>query len=113
MDGINLLPCLTGSGDATEREPLFWQLDLYRGLQRHYPKPKPYATEAVRWQRWKLLAKDGEPLELFDLDADIRETNNLLDTQPEIAAQLARSVRSFLDAPRDSSGIAQKHPAKK
>lgn len=113
LDGINLLPCLTGSGVATERELLFWQLDLYRGLQRHYPKPKPYATEAVRWQNWKLLAKDGEPLELFDLDADIRETNNLLDTQPEIAARLARRVRSFLDAPRDSSGIAQNRPAKK
>ncbi|MBM3858890.1 MAG: arylsulfatase [Verrucomicrobia bacterium] len=107
LDGINLLPCLTGSGVTTARESLFWQLDLYRGLQRHYPKPKPYATEAVRWKKWKLLAKDGDPLELFDLDADIRETNNLLDQHPEVVSEMNGSLRRFLNDPRDRSGAVK------
>jgi N-acetylgalactosamine-6-sulfatase len=113
VDGVDLLPLLTGARAETGRGPMFWQLDLYPRLQRHYAKPKPYATEVAIEGKWKLLCRDAVPLELFDLEADLAETSNLLDTQPAIAARLARSVRSFLDAPRDSSGIAQKSPAKK
>jgi arylsulfatase A len=102
LDGINLLPRLTGSGTAAGRGSLFWQLDLYRGLQRHYPKPKPYATEAVRRGKWKLLAKDGQPLELFDLDADLTEKQNLLESQPKLAAELAAEIKARLAEPRRS-----------
>jgi len=102
VDGINLLPCLTGSGAAIERGLLFWQLDLYRQLQRHYPKPKPYATEAVRRGKWKLLAKDGQPLELFDIEADVSEKQDLLESQPKLAAELAAEVKARLAEPRKS-----------
>ena len=46
--------------------------------------------EAIRSGRWKLhFAKHGEEHEaLFDLDADIGETANLLDEHPEIVARL-------------------------
>ena len=30
------------------RGTVFWQLDLYKSIQRHYPKPKPYATEVAK-----------------------------------------------------------------
>ncbi|MFM8903828.1 MAG: hypothetical protein ACKOIB_01030, partial [Verrucomicrobiota bacterium] len=82
-------------------------------LQRHYPKPKPFATEAAMDGKWKLLCRDGRPVELFDLEADLSETTNLLQQHPEVAERLTREVRAFLDAPRDASGIAQKRPAKK
>jgi hypothetical protein len=47
------------------------------------------------------------------LEADLAETTDLLERHPEVAARLARDVRSFLDAPRDASGIAKKGPAGK
>lgn len=102
LDGINLLPCLTGADNAARRGSMFWQLDLYRGLQRHYPKPKPYATEAIRRGKWKLLAKDGQPLELFDLEADVAETRNLIESQPKLVAELATEIKARLAEPRKS-----------
>lgn len=112
VDGINLLPHLTTGAGPGERGPLFWQLDLYRAMQRHTPKPRPFATEAVSEGRWKLLTLDAKPLELFDLEADIGETRNVLDEHPEIVTRLSRQVRTLLDSPRDRSGFtAGKKPA--
>ncbi len=111
--GVNLLPHWQSGADIDRSGPLLWQLDLYPRLQRHYPKPIPYATEVAMEGKWKLLSRDAVPLELFDLEADIVEGVNQLDNQPEVAARLARSVRSFLDEPRDSSGSVRKRPARK
>jgi arylsulfatase A-like enzyme len=113
VDGVNLLPHWQNGTPVARGGPLLWQLDLYSRLQRHYPKPKPYATEAAMDGKWKLLCRDAQPLELFDLEADLAETTDLLERHPEVAARLARDVRSFLDAPRDASGIAKKGPAGK
>jgi hypothetical protein len=60
--------------------------------------------------RWKLLARDGQPLELFDLETDIGETKNLLEQQPVIAAKLTGQIRGFLSSPRDGSGIVPPPP---
>ena len=49
IDGLSLLPHLKGEAPPSDeaRGTVFWQLDLYRSIQRHYPKPKPYATEVA------------------------------------------------------------------
>jgi len=104
VDGLSLLPILTGEKTTLKRDTVFWQLDLYRHLQRHYPKPKPFATEVARRGRWKLLALDGKPVELFDVESDPAETTNLLEKEAEIAAELESELRQFLAAPRDRSG---------
>lgn len=105
IDGINLLPHIMNDKpiDQAERGTLFWQLDIYKHLQRHYPKPKPYSTEVARRGRWKLLCRDGKPQELFNIEADARETNNLLAEHHELAEELAGKVRAFLAEPRRSS----------
>ena len=79
-----------------ERGTVFWQIDLYKQIQRHYPKPEPYATEVTRCGRWKLLSMNGEPVELFDVMADPNEQHNLLAEHPEKAAAMAKEVKAWL-----------------
>jgi len=104
VEGINLLPVLTGKQTTLEPRTVFWQLDHYRRLQRHYPKPKPYSTAVVRRGPWKLLAKGAQPVELFNVESDPRETTNLLEKKPKLVAELQSELRAFLAAPRDRSG---------
>lgn len=98
-DGENLL------APQSARTALFWQIDIYKTLQRHYPKPKPYATEALRSGEWKLMAMDGKPVALYNLKADPLESTNLLDRQPAVVARLAAEVRAFLTAGRNRGGF--------
>ena len=78
MDGVNLLPYLSGDLDDPPHEDLFWR---YRD------------RIALRRGKWKLIRQDG-PMRLFDLSRDIGETNDLMDEQPEVA----RAMRERLDA---------------
>jgi arylsulfatase A-like enzyme len=66
---------------------------------------------AIRSAHWKLVAGNGsggrepprgtpfgEPFQLFDLDRDPGETNDLIDVHPEIAAELAATLQQLRDA---------------
>lgn len=104
FDGVNLLPHLTGSTETVERKTVFWQLNLYKSLQRHSKKPTPYATEIARKGKWKMLAKGGEPVELFNIEADIYEKNNLMDENPDVIAELKKDLKGWLAEPREQFG---------
>ncbi|MBL8230214.1 MAG: sulfatase-like hydrolase/transferase [Bryobacterales bacterium] len=106
LDGVNLLPHLRKPETVVKREVLLWQIDHYPRLQRHYPKPKPYATEAALAGRWKLLSNDGRPVALYDIGSDREEVQNLMDTQPRVVAELEAQVKRFLTAERDRRGKA-------
>jgi arylsulfatase A len=108
LDGINLLPHMADGTSPPDRETLFWQVDLYRHLQRHYPKPKPYATEVARRGKWKLLANNGKPVELFDIQFDPVEANNLISEKPDVADQLSEELRAWLSEPRLSPYVKSK-----
>ena len=107
FDGLDLLPLLGGRAKRLERGTVFWQLKLYRRLQRHTPKPKPYATEIARRGRWKLLAYQGKPVELIDVEADHREQRNLLDEQPDVVESLRKELAAWLAEPRRRFGVAK------
>lgn len=100
VDGSSLLPNLT-RGVPIERGALFWQIDVYEKLQRHYPKPKPTTTVAVTQGPYKLLLDERHaPVELFQLEDDPRENRNLLGEAPEKARELLGIARRILDEPR-------------
>lgn len=101
IDGTNLLGHLT-HGEPLPQRDLFWQIDLYKNLQRHYTKPKPYATEVMISGPWKLLTLRGEPVELFDIRSDPYERNNVLAEQRGRAESMAKKVRAWLAEPRRS-----------
>ncbi len=98
LDGLSLLPHLVGGPPPSDeqRGTVFWQMDLYRHLQRHYPKPEPFATEVVRRGNWKLLALNGEPVELYDVGEDPNEQSDRLARHPELAASMESELKAWL-----------------
>ena len=99
LDGISLLSYFKGNQPPTpqQRGPMVWHLDRYRGEKR---RKKNAMTEVAMQGQWKLLARYGQPAELFDLVADPYEKQNLIDEYPEVTKTLAAEIDGFLNAPR-------------
>jgi arylsulfatase A len=81
IDGISILPSLTGQGVQKEREYLYWEFPSYKGQQ------------AVRMGHWKatrqnLITKLTD-IELYDLAKDPNETTDVAKQHPEIVANIA------------------------
>jgi arylsulfatase A len=80
LDGISFLPALLGEETQKQHEFLYWEFHERNGAR------------AVRFGRWKavqrnLKKKDNPPIELYDLDDDLGETNNLANSKPELVGQ--------------------------
>ncbi|MHC4884315.1 MAG: sulfatase family protein [Planctomycetota bacterium] len=82
LDGKDIRGLLTGEEDASPHECFYYYMQN--------------SLEAVREGKWKLhLRKRGdEILELYDLEADVGETNNLFDSEPEVVARLMKHVEA-------------------
>ena len=82
IDGVSLVPVLTGQSKSLERETLFW----------HYPHYYPNATKPVSAMRkgdWKLLHYfEDDSIELYNLDDDQGETDDLSGQLPELRNRL-------------------------
>ena len=86
LDGKNLLPLLTGSGDVS-REFLAWRF---------------WSQSALRSGEWKLLRCVGVEDMLFDLGADQGETRNVIKDHASVASDLRQQLESWsrdLDPP--------------
>jgi arylsulfatase A len=84
IDGVDILPVLTGKATAVERPiPLYWRLDM-----------APYDLHlALRRGDWKLLAsRDFQKCELYNLKNDPKETTNLRDKEPKIFQELREEL---------------------
>jgi arylsulfatase A-like enzyme len=66
MEGESLLPVFTGK--PLGREALYWEHE---------------GNRAVRMGKWKLVAKNKQPWELYDMDDDRTETNDISAANPE------------------------------
>jgi N-acetylgalactosamine-6-sulfatase len=96
LDGQSLLAHLRTGRRILARKAAFWAMDEYPNFQTQHLEQSPYATEAVRWGRWKLLARDGHPLALYYLETDLREQRNLLEQEGRIRDQMVRELRAWL-----------------
>lgn len=85
-DGLSLVPILTQKG-SLKRDTLYWHYP-------HYHKANPYS--AMRDGDLKLIEyfEDGQ-LELFDLSNDPTESNNLAQSQPEVAKRLHKKLNRW------------------
>lgn len=82
LDGVNLIPHLTGANAAAPHAALYWRF---------------WSQAAVRAGRWKLLHKAGEPDRLFDLGSDQHEHRDLAAARPEQVAILRRKLIAWTE----------------
>ena len=88
LDGVNLLPYVTGENKGKPHETLYWRF----GDQW-----------AIRHGDWKLVvgneqgspATKTKPAELINLASDIGETKNLADAEPGKVAELQKLYASW------------------
>jgi arylsulfatase len=73
VEGVSLVPAFAGNASARP-QPIFFNHEDNR---------------AVRDGRWKLVLLAGKPWELYDLDADRTEMNDLAAQQPERVAAMS------------------------
>lgn len=94
IDGISLLPTLLGDGTQKKHDHLYWEFHEKGGRQ------------AIRKDNWKLVrynvSKDGS-YELYNLDNDPSESEDLASTLPEKVIELAK----ILEQSRTPSEVFQ------
>lgn len=110
IDGKDLNPLLTGIGKFERPEGLCFHYPHYwawKDLRDKYPSIKPFS--AIRMGKWKLCyGYEDEKVELFDLDKDISEQNNLLNQEPEIAKKLCTQLRNYLQDVKAQTPVNRK-----
>jgi arylsulfatase A-like enzyme len=79
LDGVDLLPFLTGKNMGSPHETLYWRMG---------------ASAAVRHGNYKLFRRGQETM-LFDLSNDIHEDNNLAASHPQMSAHLLSMLVSW------------------
>ncbi|WP_139956915.1 sulfatase [Flavicella sediminum] len=87
MDGVSMLPLLTGKRKELKRKTLYWHYP-------HYHRTKPYG--AILDGDWKLIEffEEGN-LELYNLKDDPFESNNLAATESSKAKSLLKKLKKW------------------
>lgn len=73
LEGLSLLGIFEG-GERPRPSPIFWEHE---------------GNRAVRLPEWKLVARNGQPWELYNTVADRTEQNNLAATHPEKVKEMS------------------------
>jgi len=81
LDGVDLLPALSGRSPLVERQ-IFWRIK------------RPREQRAVRSGRWKLL-QEGADFYLFDVSADPGERHDLTAEHPELVGKLNAALDAW------------------
>ncbi len=105
LDGKNIVPLFTGKNKFKKRE-IFWHFPAYLQATKRYLPGLIWRTtpvSVIRKGDWKLLEffEDGH-LELYNLEEDIGETNNLAAQMPGKAKNLHKKLlkwREKVNAP--------------
>jgi arylsulfatase A-like enzyme len=94
LDGMNLLPMLSGQAPVAERT-LFWRVTDVNRRQR-----------AVRSGDWKLII-DGDSTMIFNVKSDVGERNDLTNQRQDVAQRL-RPLLAVWEKDVDSEARARK-----
>lgn len=93
LEGVDLSPLLAGVAESPERS-IFWHQPHQWGASG--PGIAPYT--AVRSGPWKLIYfHESTRLELYHLDRDIGEVDNVARNHPKIVHELATQMQHWID----------------
>ena len=91
IDGLSLLPLLKSGGQtALNRDELIWHFPHYRHA------PGPYSI--LRKGNWKLIYFDEGVSELYDLENDLSESNNLAKQNPKKVKTMQDRLSAILES---------------
>jgi arylsulfatase A-like enzyme len=96
-DSVSLLSTLRGTAKSTVREATIHQSmggDL-----------------AIRQGPWKLLFLKSGQRELYNLETDLGEQNNVVDSNSDVVERLTALIRRYIDDGRSTAGTPQKNEA--
>lgn len=101
VDGVSLLPLLTGTQTALPERSLFWHFPAYlqsyqRSDEQRDPLFRSRPCSIIRHGDWKLheYFESGD-LELYNLRADIGETTDLSAAEPARTEQLHQRLKAW------------------
>ena len=85
-DGISMAATLLGRGGQRQHQSLYWEFHAQG------------ASQAVRMGRWKGIRRDivkqaDPPIELYDLERDVSETDDVARANPEVVKQIAELMK--------------------
>lgn len=102
LDGISLVPLFEGQPSLAETRSLFWHFPTYLQsyAQVHDEQRDPLfrtrPCSVIRHGQWKLHQYfEDNALELYDLENDIGETNNLATAQPGKTKELLTRLKQW------------------
>ena len=99
LDGESFVDVLLNPNLKRSREPIFY---LFPGYMDVRAQPCVVAIDEVDGARYKLLYfYEANAWELYNLNEDIGEKSNLVQSQPEVASRISKKIRAWL---------TQKHP---
>jgi arylsulfatase A len=87
LDGLDLSDLVKGSSFRLDRNSLFWHFPHYN----EHPSSVP--SSVIRKGAWKLIETfDPAGFELYNLDQDLGETTNLVESNPEKFTELQKDL---------------------
>ena len=94
-DSVSLLPALLGTAKGPVREATIHQA--------------PGGDLALRQGPWKLIFFSNGKRELYNLQTDLSEKNNVADANPEVVARLTTLMKKYIAEGRSTAGVPQKN----
>ena len=91
VDGLSLTPLLASKANSWERNHLFLQ---YHGGAHHKFELGPFTNSVVMTEKWRLVNTDRAQ-ELYDIQSDPSQRNNIASQNPEIVKNLRSAYQSF------------------